>query len=155
MRSILRILMIALATAFMGAACSSSKPEDPVPAQPPAAPKTESEPVPRFLQNIKTGQPLPQVLSADLFRDTPALAAVYRTAARIPVVLAQQPCYCHCDRMGHSSLLDCFATDHGAACDICIKEVLVADRMTRAGANPVQVREAIIRGDWKAEALPQ
>jgi len=147
--------MVAMATAFMGTACSSSKPEEPVPVQPPPAPKAESEPVPRFIQNVKTGQPLPQVLSADLFRDTPAVAAVYRTAARIPVVLAQQPCYCHCDRMGHSSLLDCFATDHGAACDICIKEVLVADRMTRAGANPTRIREAIIRGDWKAEPLPQ
>jgi len=155
MLSALRVLMIALLTALMGAACSKPTPEDALPAQPPAAPKAESEPIPPFLQNIKTGQTLPQVLSADLFRDTPALAAVYRTAARIPVVLAQQPCYCHCDRMGHSSLLDCFATDHGAACDICIKEVLVADRMTRAGANPAQVREAIVRGDWKAEALPQ
>jgi len=29
-------------------------------------------------------------------------------------VLAQQPCYCWCDKFGHASLLDCFATEHGA-----------------------------------------
>jgi hypothetical protein len=29
-------------------------------------------------------------------------------------VLAQQPCYCYCDGYGHGSLLDCYASYHGA-----------------------------------------
>ena len=32
----------------------------------------------------------------------------YKMAAKIPAVLHQQPCYCHCDReMGHNSLHSC------------------------------------------------
>jgi hypothetical protein len=42
------------------------------------------------------------------------VARAYRVAQQIPAVLAQQPCYCWCDSMGHGSLVDCFATDHGA-----------------------------------------
>jgi Protein of unknown function with PCYCGC motif len=116
MRSPLHALATALVAGFIGAGCSSSQPSGPSPAEPTPAPppKAESAPIPPFLQNINPGQPLPRVLSADVFRETPAIAQVYRAAGRIPVVLAQQPCYCHCDRMGHGSLLDCFATDHGA-----------------------------------------
>jgi hypothetical protein len=116
MRSVFQALAPALVTSFIWAACSRPPPAGPTAAEPPSAPspKVESAPVPPFHRNIIPGQPLPQVLSADVFRDTPAIAEVYRAARRIPVVLAQQPCYCHCDRMGHGSLLDCFATDHGA-----------------------------------------
>jgi Protein of unknown function with PCYCGC motif len=116
MRSALHALTTALVAALICAGCSNPPPPGPAPAEPLPAPppKAESAPVPPFLQNINPGLPLPQVLSADAFRDTPGIAQVYRAAGRIRVVLAQQPCYCHCDRMGHGNLLDCFATDHGA-----------------------------------------
>jgi hypothetical protein len=35
----------------------------------------------------------------------------YRFAAANPDVLAQYPCYCGCDAVGHESNLDCFVKD--------------------------------------------
>jgi hypothetical protein len=69
--------------------------------------------VPRHFNSAAEAGPLPSVLPAGLFQ-IPVVARAYSAAARIPQVLAQQPCYCFCDKMGHGSLLDCFATDHGA-----------------------------------------
>jgi hypothetical protein len=51
---------------------------------------------------------------ASVFRDYPAVARAYQIASQIPGVIAQQPCFCYCDKFGHRSLLDCYASDHGA-----------------------------------------
>jgi hypothetical protein len=48
------------------------------------------------------------------YSDYPHIERAYRVAHRIPGVLAQQPCYCWCNKFGHGSLLDCYASDHGA-----------------------------------------
>ncbi len=72
----------------------------------------ESE-VPPFFSSAEAAVPLPKTLSPDLFSQT-YVARAYRAAERIPGVLAQQPCYCWCDKFGHRSLLDCFTTKHGA-----------------------------------------
>ena len=69
--------------------------------------------IPPFFASAEAAEPLPKTLSPKLFPD-PNVAAAYRAAERIPSVLAQQPCYCHCDKFGHRSLLDCFTTKHGA-----------------------------------------
>jgi hypothetical protein len=71
------------------------------------------KPVPHFHARLEDALPLPKILSASQFR-IPIVAKAYRVAARIPEVLAQQPCYCWCDKIGHGSLVDCFATEHGA-----------------------------------------
>lgn len=79
---------------------------------------------------------------------------VYSLAAKIRPVLYQQPCYCYCDRhAGHKSLLDCFVGTHGSECDICQKEAVLAYQLTKKGKTPAQIREAIIRGDWRAVNL--
>ena len=69
--------------------------------------------VPHFHKTLAEAGPLPNVLDASQFA-IPVVARAYRAATRIPKVLAVQPCYCYCDKLGHGSLLDCFATDHGA-----------------------------------------
>ena len=75
----------------------------------------------------------------------------YDLAAKIPVELHQQPCYCYCDRHeGHKSLLDCYASTHGSECDICQKEAVFSYQQTQKGKTPEQIRAAIIRGDWKS-----
>jgi hypothetical protein len=80
----------------------------------PAEPAQPGEkPVPHFHARLEDALPLPKILPASQFR-IPIVAKAYRVAARIPEVLAQQPCYCWCDKIGHGSLLDCFATEHGA-----------------------------------------
>ena len=39
----------------------------------------------------------------------------YQAARSMPDMLAVMPCYCNCgDAFGHGSLLDCYASDHGA-----------------------------------------
>ena len=73
----------------------------------------------------------------------------YKMAAKIPGVLHQQPCYCHCDReMGHNSLHSCFEGTHGAACETCMKEGVYAYAQTKKGRTPAQIRAGIERGEW-------
>jgi hypothetical protein len=77
--------------------------------------------------------------------------AAYKMAAKVPGVLYQQPCYCHCDRsMGHNSLHSCFEGLHGAECSTCMKEGIYAYRETQRGRTPAQIRAGIERGEWES-----
>jgi hypothetical protein len=70
--------------------------------------------IPAHFSNVADARPLPDVLDSKQFSDPPVVKA-YRYAKELPEIFSQQPCYCHCDAgNGHRSLLDCFATDHGA-----------------------------------------
>jgi hypothetical protein len=134
-------MFLLLATALTLVSCSS---ETSVPEK-----TASTEPVPAFFQTERDAQPLPQTLAATMFAD-PKLAHVYEIAERIPAVLAQQPCYCYCDRgHGHRSLLDCQRDNHSAGCAVCRKEVLLADRLTRMGLSAKEIRASIVKGDWK------
>ena len=94
--------------------------------------------------------PIPATLDPKQFPDA-LNRNVYALAAKIKPVLYQQPCYCYCDRHdGHKSLLDCYASTHGADCDICEKEAVLAYQLTQKGKTPAQIRAAIIHGDWKS-----
>ncbi|PYO94161.1 MAG: hypothetical protein DMD62_06915 [Gemmatimonadetes bacterium] len=56
--------------------------------------------------------------------------------------------YCHCDcskHSGHRSLLTCFESDHGAFCDICMGEAMVASGMAARGQSLMEIRDAIDR----------
>jgi hypothetical protein len=71
-------------------------------------------------------------------------AAAYEAARRYPLVL--DGLYCHCDcteHFGHRSLLTCFESQHGASCDICIGEAILAARMHQQGATLDQIRQAV------------
>jgi hypothetical protein len=97
--------------------------------------------------------PMPATMDPKMFPDT-LNRNVYALAAKIKPVLYQQPCYCYCDRsVGHKSLLDCYASEHGSQCDICQKEAVLAYQLTQKGKTPEQIRAAIIRGDWKSVDL--
>jgi hypothetical protein len=97
--------------------------------------------------------PFPATLDPKKFPDA-LNQNVYALAAKIRPVLYQQPCYCYCDRHeGHKSLLDCFVGTHGAECDICQKEAVLSYQLTQKGKTPMQIRAAIIRGDWRAVNL--
>jgi hypothetical protein len=73
----------------------------------------------------------------------------YKMAAKIPAVLHQEPCYCHCDRgLGHNSLHSCFEGTHGAECATCMKEAVYSYQQTKAGRTPAQIRAGIERGEW-------
>jgi hypothetical protein len=70
--------------------------------------------IPAHFLSVADAKPLPAVLDPKQFSD-PSVFKAYSYAKEIPEIFSQQPCYCHCDAgNGHRSLLDCFATDHGA-----------------------------------------
>jgi hypothetical protein len=80
----------------------------------------------------------------------PFQSHAYELAAKIPAVLYQQPCYCYCDRgMGHGSLHSCFAGTHGAQCSVCLKELYYSYSMHRKGKTAAQIRQGIMKGEWK------
>ena len=80
----------------------------------------------------------------------PVQLRAYEVAEKIPKVLYQQPCYCHCDRsVGHTSLHSCYESTHAAHCDACMKEAFYAYQMTKQKKTPAQIRQGIIRGEWE------
>jgi hypothetical protein len=73
----------------------------------------------------------------------------YELAAKIPIVLHQQPCYCFCDRGGHNSLHSCFEGTHGAECSTCLKELYYSYLQNKKGKTAAQIRAGIIKGEWR------
>ncbi len=73
----------------------------------------QAERIPPFFESEEAAKPLPATLSPASFSN-PSVARAYRVAREIPEVLAQQPCYCYCDKFGHRGLLDCYRDNHGA-----------------------------------------
>jgi Protein of unknown function with PCYCGC motif len=111
--------------------------------------ESNSEPVPAYHAQPPTGE-LPSTVQPAIYTGDKLVFNAYAVAARVKKILYQEPCYCHCDRSsGHGSLLDCFAGQHGARCDICQKEVFYSYEQSRHGKNATQIREGIIRGDWE------
>jgi Protein of unknown function with PCYCGC motif len=68
----------------------------------------------------------------------------YQVAQDDPALLAQLHCYCGCDKAdGHRNLLDCYRTDHGAHCEICVGEATDAEAMAKRGMSIDQIRDAL------------
>lgn len=139
----LLILLVAIA-AISGAAIYSVS-------RPPRS-QTATTRVPHFFASAESAKPFPATLQPRGISNHDVVAA-YQAAKQIPEALAQQPCYCYCDRRGHRSLLDCFGSKHGSECDICVKEALFAMQEHRKGRSPEQIRAGIIHGDWKTIQL--
>lgn len=99
------------------------------------------------------GTKLPAILTkADLWgpdAQYPYQTHAYELAAKIPVVLHQQPCYCYCDRTGHNSLHSCFEGTHGARCSTCLKELYYSYQQNKKGKTAAQIRAGIIKGEWQ------
>lgn len=99
--------------------------------------------IPAYYGTVPDISSLPPTLSPDIFTGNIKLA--YQAAKDIPQILAQLPCYCHCDRgHGHKSLHSCFESEHGENCGICIGEALMAHTLKRQGLTAVQIRERVI-----------
>lgn len=75
----------------------------------------------------------------------------YEAAAKVPRVLYQLPCYCFCDRSaGHRSLHSCFEGEHGSHCSTCMQEAFYAYQMTKKGKTAKQIREGVMKGEYKS-----
>jgi hypothetical protein len=79
----------------------------------------------------------------------PYQSHAYELASKVSSVIYQQPCYCYCDRMGHSSLHSCFESTHGAECGTCLQELYYTYKQSRMRKTPAQIRQGIVRGEWK------
>ena len=126
-------------------ASAGLSPAAPVESSPVAA--TDAD-VPAFHRDPEDAKPFPELLPPFRY-DHPVVQRAYAIAHDIPEVLAQQPCYCYCERVGHGSLLDCFASDHGAGCTVCLQEAILASQMTKSGKTPERIRKSIVEGEWK------
>ncbi|MDP3772672.1 MAG: CYCXC family (seleno)protein [Gemmatimonadales bacterium] len=72
------------------------------------------------------------------------IVRAYTAAAQNAQVIDGLYCHCGCkESINHRSLLTCFETDHGSACDICMEEVELAARMHGQGATLDQIRQEI------------
>ena len=149
MKHTIRILpLVAIALILTGVGVRRAYGSGQSTAQP--ATKQRSQPTPPYHKSAEESKPLPRLLPASNFSDRPLVARAYQIANEIPLVLAQQPCYCHCDKaFGHTSLLDCFASSHTAGCGICMAETFFAFQMTKQGKTPAEIRDAIVRGDFR------
>jgi Protein of unknown function with PCYCGC motif len=89
-------------------------------------------------------------------RPLEATRQAYEFAARHPEVIKYVPCYCGCERNGHSSNESCFVRSrdakggvawdsHGWGCTICIDVAVEAARMHALGANAQSIRAAVDR----------
>ncbi|HEX8837814.1 MAG TPA: CYCXC family (seleno)protein [Candidatus Acidoferrum sp.] len=130
----------ALALAFVPMTATSGSSQE-------AGPQDNS--IPAYHAQAPKGE-LPATLNPENFTD-PLVKNAYAVAAKIRKTLYQQPCYCHCDRSkGHTSLLDCFASEHGSGCGTCIYEDLYTYEQVHKDKTAAQIREGIIKGDWKS-----
>ena len=99
--------------------------------------------VPAYYETAPDVRTLPLTLSPEIFTGNKRLA--YQAAKEIPQILAQLPCYCHCDRSeSHKSLHSCFESEHGENCGICIGEALMAYNLDKQGVHVGQIRKQII-----------
>jgi hypothetical protein len=107
-------------------------------------------------ERAHTGPPpaLPRV-SYDPPRPIAVVQQVYEFAARHPEVLRYVPCFCGCERVGHTANHSCFVKsraadgrvlewdNHGMGCAVCIDVARDAMTLFNSGTKVVAIREAI------------
>ena len=75
---------------------------------------------------------------------TPGAAEAYAAARAAAGTLDGVYCHCDCSKhSGHRSLLTCFESEHGAYCDICMGEAMMAAQMASRGTSLQEIRAAI------------
>ncbi len=86
---------------------------------------------------------LPPTLDPAQFKDR--VREAYQVARDNPQVLAQLPCFCYCDTIGHKSLHSCYEDDHSTGCTVCIDSALTAKVLTKEGKSPSEIPREIDR----------
>ena len=102
----------------------------------PAAGGTHPDPRPGITaERVLTGAAIP---------GTPGAAEAYAAARAAASTLDGVYCHCDCSKhAGHRSLLTCFETNHGAYCDICMGEAMLASQLASRGTSLTEIRAAI------------
>jgi hypothetical protein len=68
----------------------------------------------------------------------------YQVAKEIPQTLAQLPCFCYCDTIGHKSLHSCYEDDHATGCTVCVDSALSASELKQQGISDGEIRDRLI-----------
>jgi hypothetical protein len=88
-------------------------------------------------------------------RPASVITAAYEFAAEHPEILSYVPCFCGCERSGHSGNHDCFVESrasngdvvawdpHGVECAVCIDVATRSRQMHSSGASVRDIRTAI------------
>ncbi len=88
-------------------------------------------------------------------RPQEVVTAAYQFAAEHPEVLSYVPCFCGCERAGHTGNSDCFVKsraangdvidwdEHGVECAVCIDVANRSRQMHSSGASVHDIRAAI------------
>jgi hypothetical protein len=88
-------------------------------------------------------------------RPPEVITAAYQFAAEHPEVLSYIPCFCGCERSGHTGNHDCFVRqraengdviawdEHGVECTVCIDVANRSRQMHASGASVRDIRAAI------------
>ncbi len=106
----------------------------------PAGVAASTHPTPR--PGITAAKVVPQSFVPRTPGANEAYAAAREAAATLDGV------YCHCDcskHAGHRSLLTCFESEHGAHCDVCMGEAILAGGMAKQDKSLTEIRTAIDR----------
>lgn len=83
-----------------------------------------------------------KVLAADKF--TYPMKLGYDAAQKHPDVINHLFCYCGCDLTdAHSTLMDCYTSNHGAYCEICLEEAIQAREMRDKHASLSSIQKGI------------
>ena len=86
------------------------------------------------------------VLTGDDIPRTPGATEAYAAARSSAATLDGLYCHCDCSKhAGHRSLLTCFQSDHGAYCDVCMGEAMLANQLAGRGTSLRDIRTAIDR----------
>ena len=88
-------------------------------------------------------------------RPRDVVTAAYQFAAEHPEILSYVPCFCGCERAGHTGNSDCFVKsraengdvidwdEHGVECAVCIDVANRSRQMHSSGASVRDIRAAI------------
>jgi len=158
------LIIVAVVAAVGVFAYMKSGGEAPVP--PAASTKTTAEvqsssapkPEPRFAKFASHKQSnYPPIPSQEFAPPRPidVVRSAYFFAAEHPEILSYVPCFCGCERGGHSGNEDCFVAArndkgdvtaweaHGLECTVCIDVATEARQMYTSGASVRDIRAAI------------
>jgi hypothetical protein len=98
--------------------------------------------IPAYFKEPPDVNSLPPTLQPEKFQGKTRDA--YQVAKEIPQTLAQLPCFCYCDTIGHKSLHSCYEDEHSTGCTVCQDSALIASQLKKEGLSDSEIREKLI-----------
>ncbi|MBO0726534.1 MAG: hypothetical protein J2P52_13100 [Blastocatellia bacterium] len=133
-------LIVCLITTL--SACNRVESHNAAQNQPQASPTAFKRPVPAHFTEAPPLASLNPTLPPEQF--TGRVRKAYQAAKEIPQTLAQLPCFCYCDSIGHKSLHSCYEDDHATGCTTCVDSAIIASDLKRQGLSDSEIRDRLI-----------